>query len=91
MSVNETLLSAGEYLQSLSMDDKQVIRELYAHDGASIYRITAEHHVIIECTAHPHRGYAWITRNLDQAAWVEFARFDNAADGLAFHHYGPPW
>lgn len=86
--VMDTSLDVLEYLKSLSVAGGAT--EVYAIDGASLYRLNDDHYVGVTCTEHKHTGAAFLEKVLP-VEWVKFAQARNTEEGFAATHYGPPW
>lgn len=86
-AAREITIGAADYLDSLAMIDKPV--EIYALDGAALYRVDDDHYVMLECTEHEgHKGHEYLLRVLP-AEWECFSSATNVEDEFDVFHYGP--
>jgi hypothetical protein len=89
MIVRNTYMHPKDYLDTLRMDGPEWV-QVDESDGASLYKLTDEHFVVIQCLAHTgHRGWEVYARSLPKA-FVEFAGFVNPDLRFRARHYGPP-
>ena len=86
-----TDLDASDYLASLAMTEAPT--EVHGMDGASLWRVSDDHFVMLVCKdpehTYRHKGPAYLRRVLP-AHWVVFYSAANPAAEFEAHHYGPP-
>lgn len=87
MEARDTALSPEEYVSSVALTDEAV--EVYATDGAALYRVGDDHFVILTCSEHEdHEGHRMLQRVLPRT-WECFYQAINVEDGFEAFHYGP--